>query len=68
MSKKSHTCKKCGTLGRKYFSTRGYAEIHIQRAFFDNKDSITKIVALGIQMVNTSFGVSSLYRPIFFYK
>jgi hypothetical protein len=37
MSPKSHTHKKCGTLRKKSFSARGYAEIHIQRPFFDNK-------------------------------
>jgi hypothetical protein len=40
MSSKSHTQKRCGTLRTKSFSARGYAEIHIQRPFFDNKNSI----------------------------
>jgi hypothetical protein len=40
MCAKSHTYKKSGTLRKKLFSTRGYAEIHIQRPFFDNKNSI----------------------------
>jgi hypothetical protein len=40
MSPKSHTYKKCGTLRKKSFSARGYAEIHIQRLFFDNKKDI----------------------------
>jgi hypothetical protein len=29
--------KRCGTLRKKSFSAWGYAEIHIQRPFFDNK-------------------------------
>jgi hypothetical protein len=29
MSRKSHTRKRCGTLGEKLFSTRDNAEIHI---------------------------------------
>jgi hypothetical protein len=37
MSSKSHTHKRCGTLRKKSFSTRGYAEIHIQRPFFEKK-------------------------------
>jgi hypothetical protein len=35
MFPKSHIQKRCGTLGEKSFSTRGYAEIHLQRPFFD---------------------------------
>jgi hypothetical protein len=41
-------------------STRGYAEIHIQRQFFDNKKGIQKIVVLKIQTVSTCFGASSM--------
>jgi hypothetical protein len=37
MSLKSHTHKRCGAWRKKSFSRRGYAEIHIQRPFFDNK-------------------------------
>jgi hypothetical protein len=37
MSTKSHIHKRCGTLRKKSFSARGYAEIHKQRLFFDNK-------------------------------
>jgi hypothetical protein len=40
MSPKSHTHKRCEVLRKKSFSARGYAEIHIQRPFFDNKNSI----------------------------
>jgi hypothetical protein len=40
MSSKPHTQKRCGTLRKKSFSARGYAEIHIQRPFFDNKKDI----------------------------
>jgi hypothetical protein len=40
MSPKSQTHKRCGTLRKKSFSAWGYAEIHIQWPFFDNKNSI----------------------------
>jgi hypothetical protein len=47
---------------------RGYAEIHIQRPFFDNKKGIERIVVLKIQTVRTCFGASSTYRILFFEK
>jgi hypothetical protein len=59
MSTKSHTYKSYGTLRKKLFSTRKYAEIHIQRASSDNKKSIQKTVVLKIQIVSTCFGASS---------
>jgi hypothetical protein len=65
MWKESHTRKKCGILEENLFSTRGNAEIHIQRALFDNREGIFKIVALGIRMVSTSLGASSLYTYFF---
>jgi hypothetical protein len=37
MSPKSHIQKRCGTLRKKSFSARGYAEIHIQRPFLTIK-------------------------------
>jgi hypothetical protein len=40
MSPKPHSHKRRGTLRKKSFSTRGYAEIHLQRPFFDNKKDI----------------------------
>jgi hypothetical protein len=40
MSTKSHAHTRCGTLRKSSISTRGYAEIHIQRPYFDNKNSI----------------------------
>jgi hypothetical protein len=43
MSTKSHTHMRSGTLRKKLFSTRGYAEIHLQRLFFDNKNSISNL-------------------------
>jgi hypothetical protein len=43
MSTKSHIHKKCGTLRKKSFSIKGYAEVHIQRPFFDNKKDIKQI-------------------------
>jgi hypothetical protein len=40
MPTKSHVHMRCGTLRKSSISTRGYVEIHIQRPFFDNKNSI----------------------------
>jgi hypothetical protein len=68
MSTKSHTHRRCGTLRKKKISTRKYAEIHIQRPFFDNKKSIQKIVLLKFQMVRTCFSASSTYKIFFFEK
>ena len=67
MSTKSHIHRRCGTLRKKLFSTRGHAEIHIQRPFFDNNKGIQKIVVLKIQMVRICLGASFMYR-IFFEK
>jgi hypothetical protein len=53
MSTKSHIHRRCGTLRKILFSTWGYAEIHLQRPFFDNKKGIQKVVVLKIQMVRT---------------
>jgi hypothetical protein len=57
--------RRCGTLRKKLFSRRGYAEIHIQRPFLDNKKGIQKIVVLKIQTVRTCFGAFSTYRIFF---
>jgi hypothetical protein len=43
MSTKSHIHKRCGTLRKKSFSAMGYAEIHMQRWFFDNKKTYKKL-------------------------
>jgi hypothetical protein len=59
MSTKSHA-HTCGTLRKSSISTRGYVEIHIQRPFFDNKNSIWKILGLNIQMVETCSSASSI--------
>jgi hypothetical protein len=48
MSTKSHAHTRCGTLRKSSISTREYAEIHIQRPFFDNKNSVWKILELKI--------------------
>jgi hypothetical protein len=44
MSPKSHTHKRCGTLRKKSFSARGYAEIHIQRPFLTIKIAYEKFL------------------------
>ena len=65
---KSHTCKRCGTLRKKSFSARGYAEIHIQRPFFDNKNSIWNILGLKIQTVETCSSGTSIHWFFYFWK
>jgi hypothetical protein len=49
-------------------STRGYAEIHIQRPFFDNKNSIWKILGLKIQTMKTCSSASSIHRNFYFWN
>jgi hypothetical protein len=44
MCEKSHIHQRCGRLPKKIFSTKGYAEIHIQRPFFDNKIACEKFL------------------------
>jgi hypothetical protein len=69
MSSKSHTHKRCGTLRKKSLSARGYAEIHIQRPLFDNKNSILKkILGLKIRTVETCSSASSIHRNFYFWK
>jgi hypothetical protein len=48
MYAKFHIHQSCGGLPKILFSAKGYAEIHIQRPFFDNKNSIWKILELKI--------------------
>jgi hypothetical protein len=57
--------KKCGTLRIFLFSTRGNAEIKIQRLFSDNKTSTPKIVVSKIQMASACFGAYSMYKIVF---
>jgi hypothetical protein len=66
MSPKSNTHKRCGTLRKKSFSARGYAEIHIQRPFFDNEKDILKIIVLKIQTMNIYSTASSIHRKFYF--
>jgi hypothetical protein len=68
MSPKSHTHKRCGTLRKKSFSARGYAEIHIQRPYFDNTKDIWKILRLKIQMVETCSSAPSMCGNFYFGK
>jgi hypothetical protein len=68
MSSKSHTYKRCGTLRKKSFSAGGYAEIHIQRPFFDNKNSIWKVLGLKIGTVKTCSSASSTCSNFYFWK
>jgi hypothetical protein len=55
-------------LKKSSISTRGYAEIHIQRPFFDNKNSIWKILGLKIQTMETCSSASSIHRNFYFWK
>jgi hypothetical protein len=68
MSSKSHTHKRCGTLRKKSFSARGYAEIHIQRPYFDDTKDIWKILGLKIQTVETCSSVPSIRGNFYFGK
>jgi hypothetical protein len=61
MCAKSHIHKSCGGLPKKLFSVKGYAEIHIQRPFFDNTISKQKILGLKIRMVETCSSASSTH-------
>jgi hypothetical protein len=68
MSTKSHAHTRCGTLSKTSISTRGYAEIHIQRSFFYNKNSIWKILGLKIRTVETCSNASSTCITFYFWK
>jgi hypothetical protein len=65
---KSHIHKRSGTLRKQLSSTRGYAEIHIQRPFFDNKNSTWKILGLKIRTVETCSRASSTSKFFYFWK
>jgi hypothetical protein len=66
MCAKSHIHQSCGGLPKKLFSPKGYAEIHIQRPFFDNKNSIVKILGLKIQTVETCSSAPSTHGNFYF--
>jgi hypothetical protein len=72
MCEKSHIHQSCRGLPQKLFSakihTQRYAEIHIQRPFFDNKNSIWKILRLKIWTVETCSSASSTCRNFYFLK
>jgi hypothetical protein len=66
MPSKSHMHKRCGTLRKESFSARGYAEIHIQRPFWDKKKDILKIIVSTIQIVNIYSNAYSTHRNFYF--
>jgi hypothetical protein len=68
MSTKSYIHEMYGTLKKMSFCTKGCAEIHIQRPFFDIEKGIWKILRLKIQMVYTCFGAPSTHVSLFFEK
>jgi hypothetical protein len=43
------------------FCTKGYAEIHIQRPFLDNKIGIGEIFGMKIQAIGTCFDAFSTH-------
>ena len=61
MSIKSHIYKAYETLRKMSYCTKGYAEIHIQRQFLDNKIGIGGILGMKIRMVGTCFDASSTH-------
>jgi hypothetical protein len=63
---KSHIHETYGTLKKKSFCTKGYAEIHTQRLFFDIEKGIWKILRLEIQMVCSCFSATSTHGSFFF--
>jgi hypothetical protein len=68
MSTKSHAHIRCGTLRKSSISTKRYSKIHIQKPFFDNKNSIWKILGLIIRMVETCSSASSTHTIFIFEK
>jgi hypothetical protein len=50
------------------FQQRGYAEIHIQRPFSDNKNSIYKSLRMRIRTVGTCCSAFSIRRNFYFWK
>jgi hypothetical protein len=67
MSTKSHIHETYGTLKERSFCTNGYAEIHIQRPFFDIEKGIWKILRLNIQTVCSCFDAPP-HMEVFFLK
>jgi hypothetical protein len=55
------------TLKKMSFYTKGFAEIHIQKPFFDMKKGICKILILKIQLVCTCFGAPFAFGSSFFF-
>jgi hypothetical protein len=68
MSKKFRLYEGCGTLRKKCFSTRGYAEIHLQRPIFDKEEGIEENVVFKIQTVDICIGDSQTHTNLFFFK
>jgi hypothetical protein len=68
MSTKSHIYETYGTLKKMSFCTKGYAEIYIQRPFFDDKNSIWYILGLKIQIVETCSNASSTHTNFYLKK
>jgi hypothetical protein len=62
MSTKSHIHEIYGTLERTSFCTKGYAEIHIQRLFFDNKNSVRKKIGLKIHIQRPFLTIKIAYK------
>jgi hypothetical protein len=68
MSTKSHIHETYGTLKKTSFCSKGYAEIYIQRQFFDIEKGIWKSLGLKIQTMCSCFGAPSTNGSFFFWK
>jgi hypothetical protein len=68
MCAKSHIHQSCGRLLKKLFSTKGYAEIQIQRPFFVNKNDMEGNIIWEIQTVETWSLGSQIYLKKFHNK
>jgi hypothetical protein len=61
MPMKSYIHKRCGTLKKKLFSTRGYAEIHIQRQFLTIKKAYQKLLYWKSKQWEHAFQTNACY-------
>ena len=67
MSINTHIHEMYGTLRKTSFCTKRYAEIHIQRPFFDNKKGTCKILVLKVQKCAHAL-VPLLHKEVFVFE
>jgi hypothetical protein len=65
MSTKFHMYARCKTWRKHSFFTKGYAENHIQRPFFEDQNDICKMIVYNIQTVHTCFSPCSTPSKFF---